>query len=83
MFSHETRIRRRFEEQFRHRIEMDSGRRVRHDHQARTGVRHARAGQEKEEGRSALAGPWRRRIFPDGPAKGDVQEVLNYDRGDT
>jgi len=26
---------------------------------------------------------WRRRIFPDGPTKGDVQEVLDYDRGDT
>ena len=26
---------------------------------------------------------WRRKVFPDGPTKGDVQDVLDYDRGDT
>jgi len=26
---------------------------------------------------------WRRRIFPNGPTSGDVQDVLDYDRGDT
>ena len=24
-----------------------------------------------------------RRMFPDGPTKGDVQDVIDYDRGDT
>ena len=26
---------------------------------------------------------WRRKVFPHGPTKGDVQAVLDYDRGDT
>ena len=26
---------------------------------------------------------WRSKVFPDGPIKGDVQDVLDYDRGDT
>ncbi len=26
---------------------------------------------------------WRRKIFPDGPTKSDVQDVLDYDRGET
>jgi len=26
---------------------------------------------------------WRRKVFPAGPTKGDAQEVVDYDRGDT
>jgi antitoxin (DNA-binding transcriptional repressor) of toxin-antitoxin stability system len=26
---------------------------------------------------------WRAKLFPKGPTKGDVQDVLDYDRGDT
>lgn len=62
-----------------------------HDGEAVTitkrGIPFATLEPSRKRGKSAPAWPdraaWRHRIFPNGPTSGDVQDVLDYDRGDT